>query len=379
LFVLANKIQPCTVKLETTPDGKDLLPKFKCLYCAKFLKNTNMVKYHVRNQHVKVGIRCPIRYCVSFFKTTQEREKHITEVHDKSKKSSFCKVCGAFLLNWKSAWSHMKTRHKNFIRCSYKVCTLYFKTSDEQKQHIQQVHAQENINLQCLYCGIWCSKRYLVPHVKIKHKDIALQCTKVNCILYFKTESERQEHLEKVHLAERKKKKQSCFYCGKIYPTTSLSGHINLMHSKISIKCSIFKCKSYFHTKKELEKHFKERHEEAEKQKKLHCAHCSYKTNKKPSFIQHFNYMHGTEKLRCSRCPKNAQGGKYYKSKNALEIHTKKVHSGLETCQHCMQKITNKAVMKAHSVSDVCNRCDKKYLCVGLMKMHQKKCKPAKK
>jgi hypothetical protein len=370
------------VKLEPLPQEMAKMQNITCIYCSEQLNNFGTLRYHMYRFHAKERIICPIQGCRTFFKTVKEQEKHITEVHDKSQKSSFCKFCGAFLLNWKCAWSHMKTQHKNVIRCTYKLCPSFFKTSDEQKQHIQQVHAQENINLQCLYCGIWCSKRYLVPHVKRKHKDIALQCTKVNCILYFKTESERQEHLEKVHLAERRKKKekqQACFYCGISYPTSSLHRHIHAMHSGNYVKCGIYMCQSYFRTKKELEKHFKERHEEADKQKKLHCAHCSYKTNKKPIFIQHFNYKHGTEKLRCSHCTKKSQGGKYYKSKNALEIHTKRVHNGLETCQHCMQKITNKAVMKAHLLSDVCNTCDKKYLCVGLMRMHRKKCKPVKK
>lgn len=145
------------------------------------------------------------------------------------------------------------------------------------------------------------------------------------------------------------------------------------MHSHIVIKCMVFKCNSYFHSKKRLQKHFKEKHEETEKQKKIQCAHCDYKTNDKTCFVQHFSIMHGTQKLKCSRCPKGARSKRFYKSKIALRIHMIKVHSDLETCPHCMEKMTMKA-KKEHVQSDKCKICDKKCLCSGLMKKHRKIC-----
>jgi hypothetical protein len=33
--------------------------------------------------------------------------------------------------------------------------------------------------------------------------------------------------MKKVHLAERKKKKKNCFYCGKVYSASSLTNHVN--------------------------------------------------------------------------------------------------------------------------------------------------------
>jgi hypothetical protein len=296
-----------------------------------------------------------------------------SQVHNGKNNGYYCIICKIFLQDHKAQWSHMKKHKNNVIRCSYKLCPSYFKTSEEQKLHHQKVHEHKDNKIECVYCGLWYGRVGIVSHVNQQHKNVSIKCTKVHCMTYFLTESDRQEHVEKVHLAERRKKKKTCFYCGKIYPAASLTNHINALHSDILIKCSIFKCNSYFHSKEELQKHFDEKHKEAEKQKKFHCVHCSYKTNNRVCFTQHFNIMHGTAKFKCARCPEGARSKRYYKSKLALKIHTNKVHSGRETCPHCMQNMTMKA-KRGHLQSDFCSRCNTKRLCAGLMKIHRQEC-----
>jgi uncharacterized Zn-finger protein len=350
--------------------------KIQCMYCSAYVKNVDQLNIHILRSHLDKRVQCPILKCFSSFETVEERDAHLIQDHNK-RKGFHCIICNKFLQDHKAQWSHMKV-HKNVIRCNHKLCPLYFKTREEQKLHTQQVHEQQENQMQCLYCGFWIRKSTFRFHVARKHKTDAIKCIKVHCNTYFLSESGRQEHMKKVHLAERIKKKRTCFYCGKVYTAASLTNHVNAMHSDISIKCKIFKCNSYFHSKQELQRHFDERHKDAEKQKKINCAHCSYKTNDRVCFTQHFNIMHGTAKFKCARCPIGARSRRFYKSKMALKIHMDKVHSGEETCPHCMQKMSMK-VKKDHLQSDFCIRCNTKRLCAGLMKIHRQECNPRNK
>jgi hypothetical protein len=363
------------VKLDTLPEDEieKKTQQLKCLYCSKLVSNHQQLKCHVNYYHAKERIKCPIKFCYTFFKTVKEQEAHISNVHNRSKKGSFCVFCRAFLLNWKSVWSHMKRHHKKAIRCSYKFCPSYFKTSDEQKLHIKQVHEQKESKLQCLYCGAWFSKNHLAPHVRLMHKKVAIKCTQLNCKSYFKSKTERQEHMVKVHLVEKKLMKKACFYCGKLCFAYALSNHMYSTHKKIMNRCSYLRCKSFFHTKEELDEHFEEMHTEAERKKKLHCVHCSFKTNKRHSFTQHFSIMHGSEKLQCVLCPESAR---YFKSKIALNIHINLIHSGFKnSCPHCKKQFKSNNATKNHVQSVKCNTCKTKCLCSGLMKIHRKECR----
>lgn len=335
-----------------------------------------MMRYHVNRHHAKECIKCPSPLCHRFFKTVEDQDEHVSKVHNKNQKGFYCVLCKTFLMDHKSLWSHMKT-HKNVIRCSYNYCLMYFKTIVEQKLHMKQVHEQGDNKKVCGYCGLWFSKNGFATHVRKKHAKVAIKCTKFNCSSYFKTKTERQEHILKVHMVERRKKKITCIYCGKIYPVKSFVSHIKDQHSKKMIRCSYLRCISYFHTKAELSKHIKEMHKEAEKQKTLHCAHCSYKSYRKTMIIQHFNQMHGSEKLKCILCPINAS--RYYKSRPALKCHVKKAHNNRnnKNCPYCKKRFTSIAINN-HVQSDMCKFCDKKLLCTGLMQIHLKKCKRGK-
>jgi hypothetical protein len=78
-------------------------------YCSQQVRNHQTLRYHMNRFHAKECIKCTILMCNTFFKTVQEQEKHISNVHNKNKKGSFCVFCNKFLLNWKSAWSHMRS------------------------------------------------------------------------------------------------------------------------------------------------------------------------------------------------------------------------------------------------------------------------------
>lgn len=108
--------------------------------------------------------------------------------------------------------THEKAR-KCHSMCLYRHCPTYSKTRVEQQLHIHQVHEQGDDKIKCVYCDMWFLKissvlRYHVGHT---HKKVAIKCIKVHCRTYFKNENERQEHMEKVHLAEKRKRRKLVF------------------------------------------------------------------------------------------------------------------------------------------------------------------------
>jgi hypothetical protein len=174
------------------------------------------------------------------------------------------------------------------------------------------------------------------------HSDVAIKCNYLDrCCTFFKSESDREEHIKAVHLASRVKTKVDCIYCGESFAKGFATGkHIKSKHGGIAIKCSIRKCAQYFKTQEDCDKHFKELHHEAEKSKTMFCPKCSYKADNKTLMQIHFLTMHGKEKLKCTQCPRSET---IYKSSLSLKRHITNYHSMiLVNCHHCnksMRKI----------------------------------------
>jgi transcription elongation factor Elf1 len=71
--------------------------RLKCIYCAKFMKNKGLSKYHIDKWHSDIVIKCNFHEgCLTFFKTEQDKEKHINEVHkvEKIREKFDCIYCG---------------------------------------------------------------------------------------------------------------------------------------------------------------------------------------------------------------------------------------------------------------------------------------------
>jgi hypothetical protein len=192
------------------------------------------------------------------------------------------------------------------------------------------------------------------------------------CSSFFKSDSERDEHVKAVHLAGKIKQKVDCIFCGKSYPKGSL--HVKFMHGDIAIKCSQRKCGKYFKKQDDCDKHFKEHHHKKEKSKTIFCPKCSYKTHNKTLYQQHFQNKHGKEDLKCAQCPESE---KTYRSKQLLKQHISVSHVNpldMQICPHCNISISKRS-LRFHLVSEQCSLCKVNYLCAGTMKEHKKWCK----
>ncbi|XP_065351322.1 zinc finger protein 490-like [Cloeon dipterum] len=247
--------------------------------------------------------------------------------------------------------------------------------------------------------------------------------------------------LEEVDLAKYEKeipKKRKyvsgvCFYCGKRY--TQLAGHVKKKH-KEAIKCGIWGCMTYFHTKEEKEQHMQHYlHKKREKpceSKNFRCNFCeigklysSLKSRRqhinrkhpelvacslvgcieyfksKPDMILHINSWHnrGTNQnlFQCEHCEyfttskyvlRKHEQAKHmpqtfkcdgcdasFGSKCLVKLHYKKFHT-FDVCKSCGQDVAY-GIKEHHRTPSVCSKCKLKFTCSGLYQLHRKSCKQA--
>jgi len=381
--------KPCSVKVETTaaenssmspgeisPAEKDIKKiqflKINCLYCNKKVFKSQILG-HMRTVHPKTFIKCPQHGCSTFFECEKNKQEHLVRVHASSdRKLKKCVYCGAFMKDYKGLWSHMKLVHKDAaIRCSYRFCSTYFFSQEEKQIHLEEVH-EKGDTTKCVYCDFAFTAIILRQHIRNCHSDIAIKCNfTLNCPTFFTSVQQRERHVQEVHKTPKREEKHTCFYCGLEFGSRQkLYVHVRVKHQHEAIKCSVFKCLLFFNSEEDRDEHFREKHEEKEKMKKIKCPHCDYKTNNKDCFRQHVALKHGTENLECPECP-----GKVYNSQLALRRHLQLIHyRGSVTCAHCDETYQRSEISK-HLRSEICPLCSAKLACFGLAKKHRLQCK----
>jgi len=381
--------KPCAVKMENTPvENTSISPgeintaiqkventKFQnvnCIYCSKKVFKSHILG-HMRTVHPKTFIKCPQHGCSTFFENEKNKEEHLLRVHATyDRKVKKCVYCGAYLKDHKTQWSHMKLIHKDVaIRCSYNLCSTYFLTQEEKQIHLEEVHKITE-KVKCVYCDFAFTTAILRQHVYNVHADVAIKCNfSFNCPTYFKSVQLLERHVQEVHKTPKLEEKHTCFYCAKVFASRqNHKDHVRKVHQDVAIKCNVFKCLQFFRTEQECDEHFREKHEEQEKMKKIKCPHCDYRTNNEDCIKQHVALKHGTENLKCPECP-----GKVYKSQLALRRHLQLIHyRGSVTCAHCDETYQRSEISK-HLRSEICPLCSAKLACFGLAKKHRLECK----
>lgn len=297
---------------------------------------------------------CPSVVENQSIKTNSKIEKTDKDKKNRNKRTVFqCNLCQLIVKCKETLQDHRKRDHKNVLRCNSKYCASYFITEADRQQHELSAHAKCG---KCIYCGALFSNRirWLHEHVQKFHKE-AVQCDfPKNCPEYFHTQTEKDEHIFKVHqkaAGTRINKKyysaetcsiykpEQCIYCGKIFKQKfSLSAHIRNSHLAIRIKCRFHGCGLYFLSNSESDEHFRQEHQEMERLKKFHCPKCSYKTAFNSSLQNHIRCNHTIRvTLQCNKCQRS------FSEQGRLNRHVRAAHGTHFTCEHCgknMQKVS---------------------------------------
>jgi hypothetical protein len=412
------------VKITPIPDPDSLLPERDtkedckdnrtikrhckpqdCPYCDQHFPSKTSLHLHVRSCHenIRTFRCCP---CYLYFKSEEERSKHFKEHHSPTKQK--CILCLKSFRLPSYLNIHMRNKHANeFFECKYNLhCGKFFKTEEERKSHVLNVHESGSKLAKCIYCKKMCP--YLIRHMRRHHNLEAIKCK--YCATYFHSEEDREKHHVEVH--ERDEKSQ-CSICGKFLSPDTIYGHmrnvhdidpvsgdiskssysecpycdvkvkylgnhISYFHKSIAIRCTHSKCKTYFLSEEMRRQHVLIVHSTATKvmKKKVECIYCGEEI---VNYFQHVKEKHANIAIRC----KYHKCESYFNSSNEREKHYLENHPVTEklkwfSCNKCNYKTINSRNLKLHSqrvhgnANLKCALCFKTYKSEYSLKIHVK-------
>jgi uncharacterized C2H2 Zn-finger protein len=155
-----------------------------------------------------------------------------------------------------------KNHHeKTFYKCDFVACLhLFFNSEEEKHAHMKELHAGDISDgpkiARCVYCGLaYPSNATLTAHINTEHRGSVsvIRCTHRNCAKFFKSEADRQKHVDQNHQLLRENAYE-CIYCGKLLPAygKSLSNHMKSAHRYTMIKCNYTRCGNYTSKAKQI-------------------------------------------------------------------------------------------------------------------------------
>jgi hypothetical protein len=339
-----------------------------CCYCQTQFPSKMSVARHVKDVHSNIQTFTCYN-CGICFETKELKQEHYQKIHRGEFRCVYC-------ANWKCTNNsnlsrHYRERHRGeVIRCRYNtMCVLYFKTQDDLQKHIRESHEADSSNkVRCIYCSKLVLRYHLNPHVKTYHKAACIKCNYLrNCLSYFHTEKDRQQHILKVHQPATEGIR--CPFCTKVFDKFfELRKHAHKKHSKVVLKCSSKRCRFICVDSETLEKHIKKYHADSVNLTKFNCPKCSFIGDTLKVMQCHKLRMHGRENLKCHHCPQ-----RNFKSKLLILAHIRYKHANRSTCVHCKTQIAA-ASWKRHLVKLNCEHCNSSCYCSISHATHEREC-----
>jgi len=316
---------------------------------------------HLNRLHKGEGVRCKFKKCGAAFLTGEKLEEHLKENHlIEGKNPIECEMCkfwysskNNILEHWKNhhaavksvsclfcafsfqrrstLFHHTKKYHeKEAVRCPFSNCLIFFKSKEQMEEHLENKHKNN-----CKFCNLtFPSVTKLSSHLRIIHAE-------KKCKLRFCTFSADSDEELRIHHREKHDKAYDCVYCGKVFMNKQYrNNHVKIVCSKLKglIKCNFFHCAIYFKDAAELEKHKKEAH----KNTKM-CPICQKTFSYGTSCSAHIRQFH-PEALRC----KYQLCVSFFKSQAELEKHDQEEHGERFVCAFCNYASSDKLKLKDH-------------------------------
>jgi len=326
---------------------------YKCIFCNNIFASKIILKQHTKENHESEGIKCQHQRCLLYFKTTEEMKEHFENLHRNN-----CKFCASSFINRTLLLSHLRKVHLD-KKCNFSRCIFYTASEEEMKEHLKEKdHKNRKI---CVYCGKSCTNpTLLIKHVRENHSEIAIRCDHYRCSFFFKRQEDLEEHKKEAHQREKTRKSVVCQFCPKTYADRNpYAVHIKIAHPEV-LRCKYRTCFTFFKTEEELQKHNKEKHVE-----NFCCALCDYKAPKRDHIINHIQRHHLPKEVKCPSCPK------FFVRDSSLAAHFNYFHQS-QKCPHCNE---TKSDLKRHVVTTLCPTCSQPFPCRKLLFDHKLNCK----
>jgi hypothetical protein len=294
-----------------------------CPYCESRFRSKADLKKHIKSSHQSFKVFW-CQPCNFFFKSVDERRDHILQIHNYQ-----CIYCiHKPVLSQATLRLHIEREHRNeMVKCDYSdKCGAFFKTEEDKQKHLSKFHIIKRVK--CRFCSSVVSYSSWGRHMRNCHKDLKKCIATKQCREYFKTKVEMDRHVSQMHSL-------NCIYCGvgKL-SNTLLWSHIKYHHRSVFTRCRIKQCFTFFHLKEEERTHFEEKHAERVKAKIFKCSECNFKSLVNRNLINH-QEQHLNGALRCSICNKN------FKSPQLLKVHVYHVHRPKTKCVQCGKFVKN--------------------------------------
>jgi hypothetical protein len=297
------------------------LTKQKCILCTKSYCSNSSLLIHLRNKHANEFFVCEYNgRCGKVFKTEEERKSHVLDVHESDPKLAKCIYCKKMYFE---LFKHMH-RHHNLEAIKCKYCATYFHSEEDREKHHVEVHESDTKEKsQCTICGKFVSSNAMYRHMRRMH-DIDL-----------------------VSGNKSKSSYSECPYCDA--KVKSLGDHISRYHKSIAIRCNKVKCKTYFLSDEERRQHVLNVHSTATKvmKKKVQCLYCGKEI---VNYFRHVKEKHAKIDIRC----KYYKCVSYFNSSNERVKHYLEKHAVTEqlkwfSCNKCSFKSISSQNLKIHS------------------------------
>jgi hypothetical protein len=186
----------------------------------------------------------------------------------------------------KKSWSgHMRLIHKKIFRCEFYRCISYFATEDERREHATQFHLPTKRKRRIFF------RKQNAQNVVSEQQKNAIKCSTYGRKSFLST----SKHILKKAKTDAKDEinRVRCIYCGRMYKNKdSLRVHTLLNHSQIRIRCRFLGCGLYFKRQTESDEHFRIAHHKEDNSKKFRCPKCSYDAATKERWLVHFKNNH---------------------------------------------------------------------------------------
>jgi hypothetical protein len=214
--------------------------KMQCPCCQKEIKSCHFDLHAKKHHPTQIFNKCRFGRCYERFLTDVNRMKHEKEIHDSKSKWKRCIYCNKLVLHLST---HINIVHKSeAIKCNFLLnCPNYFHSVKERDEHIAKVHSSVVEDFNCMYCSkMYSCLKSLRVHIEIKHLDVSIRCSFHQCHLYFLSQSERNDHFQKVHQQKEDAKKFQCSKCSyKCATKYHLTSHTKINHSSTTVNVKV--------------------------------------------------------------------------------------------------------------------------------------------